>query len=212
MDRGSNLIAGFNIQKLVQEPEGYGTGCIVQSVDRPELFKPTIRLLQELRYTGIAEVEYKWDAVTGEYKLIEINPRPWDQHRLGKACGTDLVLLAYCEHAGMELPKVQKRSVSEKWIAEDVFLATSLRLLWRRDPRLRFLFNSARGQRTYAIWSAKDPVPFFGYFLLLVIPKLARIGVQAFWSALTAGLRSKKPPQRGGVIYKKHPEKEEIHG
>src|SRR5581483_5834244 len=100
LDRNSKFVAGFNTRKLCQIPEGFGTGCIVETVDRPELFEPAIRLLQHMRFTGIAEVEFKWDASVGAYRLIEINPRAWDQHRLGAACGTDLILLAYCEHAG----------------------------------------------------------------------------------------------------------------
>ncbi len=93
MDRNSRWVAAFNTQKLFQFPEGFGTGCIVQTANRPELFEPTQRLLQKMGFTGIAEVEYKWDASTGEYQLIEVNPRPWDQHRLGKAGGADLILL-----------------------------------------------------------------------------------------------------------------------
>src|SRR5207237_1328012 len=57
MDRQSNWVAGFNTQKLVQAPEGFGTGCIVQAVERPEVFEPARRLLEHLRFTGIAEVE-----------------------------------------------------------------------------------------------------------------------------------------------------------
>jgi predicted ATP-grasp superfamily ATP-dependent carboligase len=38
LDRQSRWVGGFNVQKLVQLPERFGTGCIVQSVDRPELF------------------------------------------------------------------------------------------------------------------------------------------------------------------------------
>ena len=211
MDRNSRMVAAFNTQKLVQEPVGFGTGCIVQSVDRPEVFPATERLLQHLAYAGIAEVEYKWDASAREYKLIEINPRPWDQHRLGRACGTDLVYLAYCEHAGMEIPKVNKRVVIQKWIAEDTFLATALRLAWNRDPRLRILLSAARGKRTYAIWSAKDPAPFLAYFLFLVIPKLVGTGARVIWSRLVSNGR-KPVKDKKGARHDKRLQDEKIHG
>ena len=110
MDRSSRCLGAFYAQKLVQIPEGFGTGCIVRSVDRPELLEPTIRLLQSIGFSGVAEVEYKWDSATGEYKLIEVNPRPWDQHRLGKACGVDLIYMAYCDHAGLAMPPATKAS------------------------------------------------------------------------------------------------------
>ena len=97
LDGQARWVAGFNTQKLVQAPELFGTGCVVRAASYPELTAPTARLLEGMGFSGIAEVEYKWDAAAAQYKLIEINPRLWDQHRLGKTNGVDLVWLAYCE-------------------------------------------------------------------------------------------------------------------
>jgi D-aspartate ligase len=208
LDRQSKWVAGFNTQKLIQIPEGFGTGCIVQSVDRPEVFEPAARLLQAMQYTGIAEVEFKWDASKQEFRLIEVNPRPWDQHRLGHACGVDLMYLAYCEHAGLEMPAVNKQAPGHKWISEDVFFATTLRLLWQRDRQLGSLFRMARGRRIYAIWSAKDPFPLLVYAFTRLLPSLAGSGVRAVWDVLRGTFRRKG--KRGkGLAYEQHLEKEE---
>ncbi len=75
LDRQCNFIGGFTAQKLLQVPEGLGTGCIVQAIDRPDLLVMARKLLQKMRFTGIAEVEFKWDHSCREYKLIEVNPR-----------------------------------------------------------------------------------------------------------------------------------------
>jgi len=194
MDRESKWVAGFNTQKLVQVPEIFGTGCIVQTVNRSELFERTARLLKNMRFNGIAEVEYKWDAEKKEFLLIEINPRPWDQHRLGNACGIDLIYLAYCEHAGLPLPIVSSQVSTHKWIAEDTFVLTALRLLWRRDPRLVSLFRLARGKRIYAIWSRRDPLPFVAYLMTRFIPELISAGVRAVWSAFKTRTLGKTIP------------------
>ena len=177
LDRDSRHVAGFEAQKIVQVPEGFGTGCIVQSVSRPELVEPTIRLLQSIRFSGIAEVEYKWDSATAQYKLIEINPRSWDQHRLGNASGVDLVYAAYCEHAGLPLPHAAKPTVGIKWIAEDVFVTMALRLLCKRDPRLRAHFRHARGKRVFAVWSFRDPLPLLVWLVIRFIPDMVAAGV-----------------------------------
>ena len=192
VDRESNFQASFNIQKLVQTPVGFGTGCIVQSTDRPELLEPTIRLLREVNFTGIAEVEYKYDAAAGEYKLIEINPRPWDQHRIGAACGVDLIYLAYCDHAGLPKPTVRTAFTARKWVAEDAFVMAALRLLWRREWAVADLFRQARGRKVYAIWSARDPLPFVAYVVSLV-PRLCGMAFQAILRvpAAIAGSRHK---------------------
>jgi predicted ATP-grasp superfamily ATP-dependent carboligase len=207
LDRESKLVAGFNTQKLVQVPEGFGTGCIVRGVDRPEIFEPAARVLQAMRFTGIAEVEFKWDAAKGEFRLIEINPRPWDQHRLGHACGVDLIYLAYAEHAGLTRPAFHRQAPEYKWIAEDAFLLAAMQLLWTRNPQLGSLFRRARGKRIYAIWWARDPLPLLVYALARFLPSVAGSGVRAVWSLL----RKRLPGggKRGkGVVYEQHLGKE----
>ena len=174
LNRHSNLIAGFTIQKLLQVPEGFGTGCILQTVDRPDLLATATALLQKIQFTGIAEVEFKWDAHSGQYKLIEINPRPWDQHRLGKACGVDLIHIAYCDLLGITLPDIGKQRIGQKWIAEDVFSLRLLQFLWRRDGRFWSLLKMARGQRICAVWSIRDPLPLIAFIGTRLGPELVR--------------------------------------
>jgi D-aspartate ligase len=209
-DRDSNPAAAFTTQKLAQSPERFGTGFIVQSVERSEILEPTFRLLRELRFTGIAEVEYKWDSVKREYQLIEINPRPWDQHRLGAAAGVDLMQIAYCEHAGEAMPAVRKRPSSKKWIAEDVFIMTALRLAWRRDgANLRKLFRTASGEHSFAVWSDKDPMPGLGYLFRSFLPGLMGAGVKTMWARLRGRGASSR---QEGVEYGRHLEKGKSHG
>jgi predicted ATP-grasp superfamily ATP-dependent carboligase len=184
LDRQSRWIAGFNTQKLLQDPEGFGTGCIVQTTDRRDLFAPTRRLLEQISFTGIAEVEYKWNRTSNTYQLIEINPRPWDQHRLGNTCGADLIYLSYCEHAGLPLPRVQVQASTCKWLADDVLLTAALQMLRRRDGRLRKVVGLMRGKRIYAIWSAKDPMPFLAYFCFRLVPQLFSAAVRRCRSRL----------------------------
>jgi predicted ATP-grasp superfamily ATP-dependent carboligase len=181
IDRNFRWMGAFQAQKLVQEPEGFGTGCIVQAVNRPEISEPARRLLNQMNFSGIAEVEYKWDQTANCYKLIEVNPRPWDQHRLGKTCGVDLIHLAYCDHVGLPMPLVRVRTSAYKWIADDVFVLAALRSLRRHNGRFRGLFRLFRCKRIYGIWSARDPLPFVLYFSLRLIPRLAGAVLRRLW-------------------------------
>jgi predicted ATP-grasp superfamily ATP-dependent carboligase len=206
LDRDSRYVAGFEVQKLVQSPEGFGTGCIVQSVSRPDLVAPTKRLLESIGFSGVAEVEYKRDARTGEYKLIEINPRPWDQHRLGYACGVDLIYVAYCEHSGLPLPPCPKAAPGHKWIAEDAFVTAVLQLAKQRSPRLRIFFRSARGKRLFAIWSWRDPLPLMAWLFTQFLPGLMVAGVHWLRSRLKrSDSRSISVPKKG-LAYEKRVE------
>jgi predicted ATP-grasp superfamily ATP-dependent carboligase len=61
LDARSELRAGFTARKLVQVPEGFGTGCVVQAADRPELMAAAVRLLREIGFEVICVVEFKCD-------------------------------------------------------------------------------------------------------------------------------------------------------
>ncbi|WP_340097697.1 ATP-grasp domain-containing protein [Salinibaculum salinum] len=54
-----------------------GGGVYRESVDIPELESAARTLLDALDYHGLACIEYMEDATTGEFKLLEINPRMW---------------------------------------------------------------------------------------------------------------------------------------
>jgi predicted ATP-grasp superfamily ATP-dependent carboligase len=195
VDRQGRFQGAFNLQKLVQIPAGFGTGCIVQTADRPELVDRTERLLRTVGFTGIAEVEYKWDARCDDYKLIEINPRPWDQHRLGVASGVDVMYLAYCDCAGLGTPELRPTGRPMKWIAEDAFLLGLLGLLWRREGGLLTLLRQAGGPKMFAIWSVRDPLPFIAYVTQL-IPQLGRMVL----ARASPHRRSPRPEKAGAAV------------
>jgi predicted ATP-grasp superfamily ATP-dependent carboligase len=203
MDRDSNFVAGFTAQKLLQVPVGFGTGCIVQAQDFPELRPIAVALLQAIRFTGIAEVEFKWDSRSGEYKLIEINPRPWDQHRLGSACGVDLIHIAYCSYVGLPLPSVSKQSSGAKWIAEDTFLMRLLKSCWRRDGQLRPLLRLASGKRIYGIWAAADPLPLFAFVALRFGPDLFT-SVVRYLGSMAGRLIGRRIAGKKGLLYENY--------
>jgi predicted ATP-grasp superfamily ATP-dependent carboligase len=196
MDRQGKFVGGFTAQKLLQVPAGFGTGCIVQLSHEPELLASTIRLLESIQYTGIAEVEYKWDERQRRYQLIEINPRPWDQHILGESAGCDLMHLAYCDHAGVSRPpaiQMFSAALPQTWVAEDALLFELLRLLWRRDPSVRQLGRLLTGRRVYAIWNAADPLPWFKYVFRQAIPWFATQAVSRLWLAGKEALAKRVP-------------------
>jgi D-aspartate ligase len=176
-------LAYFTARKLIQSPEDFGTGCIVESVDLPELLEPTIRLWRALKYRGMAEVEYKRDARTDESKLIEINTRHWDWHRLGMASGVNVSWAAYCDLAGISISKKNPPTLPAKWIAEDATLLYLLRGVYHREVRLRSLKKDLSGRRLYGIFAWSDPLPFIYNLFGVFLPGIFR----QVWSKLRAG-------------------------
>jgi predicted ATP-grasp superfamily ATP-dependent carboligase len=203
LDKHSNLAASFTAQKLLQSPAVFGTGCVIQAVDRPELIEPAIRVLRQMSFTGIAEVEFKYDAGSRKFKLIEINARPWDQHTLGKASGVDLIYLAYCEHAGLLMPSMKQKVSGHKWVAEDSFFMLVLRSLRKHDPKLGPLFRLARGRRIYGIWSAADKRPLV-FYLFGFLPRVAWMGIRHLASDLMKQYFRRGQKDKRGISYE-HP-------
>ncbi len=160
-DRKGEILAHFNTQKILQRPPKLGTGIVVKSVSKPELESPSRKLLTFLNFYGVSEIEYKRDPRTGKYYLIEINPRFWDQHRLGLCRGVNLPLIAYRDLAGMKSLMAEKDcSQSKTWIAEHSFMTTVAGSLRYGFHEPMALMKKVRGPKEYALWNRKDPVPF----------------------------------------------------
>lgn len=194
VDDSSELLAYFTARKIIQSPDEFGTGCLVESVNIPSLLDPTTRLLRSLGYRGMAEVEYKLDSATGEYKLIEINPRHWDWHRLGNASGVNLTWTAYRYLTGQRVERRRLRTAPAKWIAEDTLAHYYFQnaINGRMSPRK--LLRDLSGERIYGIFAWSDPVPFIRYSLTVGLPRLGKkivteLGHKAgFFSLLAASL------------------------
>ena len=177
----SELVSYFTARKLLQSPSGCGTGCIVESEYIPEIVEHSRKLLRALRYQGIAEVEYKLDAASGEFKLIEINTRHWDQHQLGQASGINVTWVAYCDLTGGVVPMTQPPILPVKWIAEETLFIHALRALYRGEMSMRDLWQKLSGRKVYSIFAWNDPIPALRYGMTVVVPEIAAAIAKKLW-------------------------------
>ena len=158
--RHGDLQGGFTARKLAQYPPETGTGCLVEGTDNPEVMSLGTRLLQHVNYRGIAEVEFKRDTRDGSYKLIEINPRFWDQHRLGAACGVNLSYVAYRDLTGQPALPVHGQASGIYWVAaRELIRHVGHGLRYRRALDLRMLWRLAVGKKEWALFAWDDPLP-----------------------------------------------------
>jgi biotin carboxylase len=130
----------------------------------------TERLLGLLGWHGVAMVEYKQDARTGRFYLMEINGRFWGSLQLAIDAGVDFPYLSFQLAAGMDLdlPRAYKVGVKSRWLLGDVDHLW-LRLSRRGDDlppgtpsrlstALDFMKFSTPGLR-YDVMSYDDPQP-----------------------------------------------------
>jgi predicted ATP-grasp superfamily ATP-dependent carboligase len=164
---------GKAIAKLVarrprQHPMDFGrASTFVEIVDIPELEEIGSRLLANIGYCGLSEVEFMWDTEDRKYKLIEVNARTWGWHTIGNQIGVDFPFLLYQNLTTGN--KVIQESVSHaaKWLRILTDTPTALRevLCGRLSPG-KYL-ASLKGKKEYAVWSLEDPAPFLLEILLL---------------------------------------------
>jgi D-aspartate ligase len=194
----SEPVASFTARKLIQSPAEFGTGCLVETFRIPEIQELGFSLLKHLGYHGISEVEFKRDSRDGQYKLIEINPRHWDWHRLGTIGGVNLSLVAY-QDLTRSLPKESSRQAATgvKWIAEDGLALYCIGCMLKDRGRLKYALAALNGKKTFAIFCLKDPLPFI-VLLLTFLPSIAIAAMKyllrgklriPFWGKSVASVR-----------------------
>ena len=100
LDAESRPLAVFTGHKLRQYPHAGGSCLAGVSRWDAELADAGLRLLQELRFHGVSQVEFKRDPRDGRFCLMEVNARHWKWHGLAARCGVNLSLAAYRDAIG----------------------------------------------------------------------------------------------------------------
>lgn len=160
----SEVLASFVSRKLRQWPPGAGDSCFGEEWRDDEALEETIRLCRSVRYRGIGYLELKRDQNTGELFMIEPNVgRPTGRSAIAEAGGVELLMTMYNDATGRVLPVDRRQTYgSARW----VHLRKDLQACWfywrRGELSLREWARSWRGKKAYAVFSWRDPGPFFG--------------------------------------------------
>jgi predicted ATP-grasp superfamily ATP-dependent carboligase len=107
--KNGQALGTFAGQKWRINPPHAGSGCFVQGIDLAQLEVATVKMLNDIGYRGQANVNYKRHAKTGEFKLLEINPRVSQWNILGTRSGVNLPWLAYQDMCNREPEKQPER-------------------------------------------------------------------------------------------------------
>ncbi|MGV2920075.1 carboxylate--amine ligase [Streptomyces alfalfae] len=103
----------------------------------PELWSAAARLVAALGYRGIFDLDFRRDARTGDFHLIDFNPRPGAQFRLfADGAGTDVVRALHLDLTHRPAP-APRPLVGRTFLVENYAPLSALRALplpGRRDP------------------------------------------------------------------------------
>jgi predicted ATP-grasp superfamily ATP-dependent carboligase len=158
LDEQSRPLAVFTGRKLRQHPRTFGTARLAEGIWIEELADAGLRLLRELGYHGVSQVEFKRDHRDGKYKLMEVNARHWLWHGLAPASGVNLTLASYADAIGMPFQAPRQKD-GRKWVLTLKEGVDSLNEMRHGQQRPGPWLRSLRGIRVDGVMACDDPLP-----------------------------------------------------
>lgn len=96
MDAEQQELFKFTKQVLRRYPENFGGACYHQTKWLPETAKMGQKFFKGIKFSGLGNIEFKYDTRDQQLKLIEINARFTAAQELLVAAGIDIAYLTYC--------------------------------------------------------------------------------------------------------------------
>lgn len=169
--RKGKILYAFQHLRLHEVPVSGGGSTLRQSVPlQPKLLAAAERLVAQLRWNGVAMVEFKWNPETEDFCLMEINGRFWGSLPLADAAGADFpaMLLDLELNDQIEVCEPYKTNVYCRKLASDLYWyeavlraesesgVTEIPSAWAIFKELRLLFSP---RHYFDVQSFSDPVP-----------------------------------------------------
>jgi D-aspartate ligase len=166
--------ASLVAQRRRQYPVEFGNASsFVETTDQPIVDAAGRRFLESIGFDGIAEVEFKFDPRDRKYKILDVNPRTWGWHTLGKAAGMDFPYLLWRQAVGLPVTPIETHRKAA-WIREITDFVAIVKSRNRTAEIKRLMSAIYSGRFTSATFSLLDPVPFFAEFALWISSGLSR--------------------------------------
>ncbi len=188
--RGGNVLCCFQYRARKLLPAEGGV-CVFACTERVNtaLAACAVRLLRELKWEGVAQLDFRHNRHTEEFAFLEINGRFWGSTQVAVQAGADFPLYAWKLSRGVIPTVVPYRTGLEvRWLEGDLRrlwgIIASKPARWRRIGRALAEFVWDFRPSVYGMsWSWKDPLPSVDTFF------------QLGWSWLLSRIQ-RKPPAR----------------
>ena len=166
-DKDVDLVS-FVGRRARQHPPDFGNATTyAEIVDSNELLDLGRRILKNIQYRGVCEVEFKFDESKGEFLFLEINARTWKWHSIAESANRSLLTRYIALLTNENIPKLEGEInyVSFRHIITDV--PTLIRYHFLDIAR-----KLPRKPTTYAVWDLHDIKPFI--FEIFYLPSFVR--------------------------------------
>lgn len=106
------VIGAYTHKRIRTSPEEGGVTVLSCLNENSKLINQGIQLLEHAGWEGLIMLEYIYDDRSGEYKLIEANPRSWGSIMLSEYSGANLLsnYIRICLGLPIEKPQMKKEA------------------------------------------------------------------------------------------------------
>ncbi|MEV6395121.1 ATP-grasp domain-containing protein [Streptomyces sp. NPDC051907] len=154
---------GGSGRKELSWPPRTGLTAVGRWQPNPAVEEAALRLVAEVGYRGILDLDFRRDEAAGTYQLLDANPRPGAQFRLfTDHAGLDVVRALYLDLTGQRVPPPVPRP-GRVFVAENYALLSVVAASRRDRPRPPAV-GPPRPERQgveTAWFAGDDPLPFF---------------------------------------------------
>jgi predicted ATP-grasp superfamily ATP-dependent carboligase len=119
VDREGHVCATFARRRVRMFPPDFGNSTLTVSIAPSEVRSAVdhlTRLLEGIGYRGIFSAEFKLDSRDHQFKILEVNSRPWWYIGFAARCGVDVSTMAYRDALGLPVEHVERYAVGERCV------------------------------------------------------------------------------------------------
>ncbi|MFH8789655.1 hypothetical protein [Streptomyces roseoverticillatus] len=192
-DAESTPLAMFTGVKVRSWPPHAGMTANAYVVDNPELADMTAQFIKQIGFSGIVDLDWRFDRRDGRYKLLDFNPRMGAQFRLFESeTGVDVVRAQHLDLTGRRVPEGEQPA-GRRFVVENIDLPA---LAAYRRSGYTTPHAPARPSSTELAWVARDDMkPFF-----TMLARFVRPGVRHLWQMWRSRRAAASVAERAGHV------------
>jgi predicted ATP-grasp superfamily ATP-dependent carboligase len=160
---GVKPLVTLSARRARQHPPDFGNATTyAETVNIPEIVTSAEKILKEINFIGICEVEFKFDIRDNKYKFLEVNPRTWKWHSIAEKSNSPILMSLY-HHTYNLVPiiKNEQKNATFRHLMTDIPTIVKMKLS-------KINYNKTKKNTKYAVWDIKDLLPAF--FEILYLP------------------------------------------
>lgn len=162
---GEKPLVTLSARRARQHPPDFGNATTyAETIKIPKIVEFATKILKEVNYIGVCEVEFKYDTRDNSYKFLEVNPRTWKWHSIAEKSNSPILMSLYNYMYHLE-PLIQNTQCE----ATFRHLITDIPTIIKMKQK-KIKYHKMKGNTKYAVWDKGDILPAF--FEIIYLPFL----------------------------------------